>query len=157
MWSYAPPKSREFELWEFRDSHLGVLGQKTIWMWPPWRGAEYTIRGTVVDSPKFEPLWVRGCLWLVITPKMPKLCINHLVLVLCMFMWVAEACQFFLVPSRSSNTPVYPSKVLQAKERALIIYSSIIFSLDSHLNPSRNLRNTSTNLIFYVYVFMLFI
>ncbi len=38
-----------------RDSHLGVQGQKTIWMWPPWRGAEYTIRGKVVASPKSEP------------------------------------------------------------------------------------------------------
>ncbi len=25
-------------------------------------------------------------------------------------MWVSKACQFFLVPSRSSNTPLYPSK-----------------------------------------------
>jgi hypothetical protein len=37
---------------------------------------------------------------------------------LCRSVWVVEACQFFLVPSRSSNTPLYPSKVLQAKERA---------------------------------------
>ncbi len=24
---------------------FGSLGQKAIWMWPPWRGAEYIIRG----------------------------------------------------------------------------------------------------------------
>jgi hypothetical protein len=24
----------ESQLWQFRDSHLGVLGQKVIWMWP---------------------------------------------------------------------------------------------------------------------------
>jgi hypothetical protein len=33
----------------------GLTGQKAIWMWPPWRGAEYTIR-KVVASPKFG-LW----------------------------------------------------------------------------------------------------
>jgi len=34
---------------------LGVSGQKAIWMWAPWRGAEYTIRGKVVASPKSGP------------------------------------------------------------------------------------------------------
>jgi hypothetical protein len=43
--SYGAPKSRESQLGRFRDSHSGVLGQKAIWMWAPWRGAEYTIRG----------------------------------------------------------------------------------------------------------------
>jgi hypothetical protein len=36
--SYGAPKLRE--------------SQKAIWMWVPWRGAEYTIRGKVVASPK---------------------------------------------------------------------------------------------------------
>jgi hypothetical protein len=39
-------------MWEFRDSLLGVPGQKAIWMWPLWRGTKYTIRGKVVASPK---------------------------------------------------------------------------------------------------------
>jgi len=34
---------------------LGVPGQKAIWMWAPWRGAEYNIRGKVVASPKSKP------------------------------------------------------------------------------------------------------
>ncbi len=54
--SYGVPKSRESPLVGFRDSHMGVPGQKAIWMWPPWRVTEYTIRGKVVASPKFE-LW----------------------------------------------------------------------------------------------------
>jgi len=29
--------------------------RKAIWMWAPWRGAEYTIRGKVVTSPKLRP------------------------------------------------------------------------------------------------------
>jgi hypothetical protein len=40
------PSCWNFEIptWEFQD-------KKTIWMWSPWRGAEYTIRGKVVASP----------------------------------------------------------------------------------------------------------
>jgi hypothetical protein len=30
--SYGPPKSRESQLCEFRDSHLGILGQNDIWV-----------------------------------------------------------------------------------------------------------------------------
>jgi len=76
--------------------------------------------------------------WLILAPKMLQLCTNHLVLVLCRSVWVVEACQFFLVPSRSSSTPLYPSKVLRAKECAPTPYSSVVFSLDSHLSPSKN-------------------
>jgi hypothetical protein len=50
------------------------------------------------------------CLWLVLAPKMLQLCTNHFVLVLCRPVWVNKACQLFLVPSRSSSTPFYPSK-----------------------------------------------
>jgi hypothetical protein len=69
------------------------------------------------------------CPWLVLTPKVLQLCINHLVLVLCRSVWVNKTYQLFLVPSRSSSMPLYPSKVLRAKERALTPYSSIIFCL----------------------------
>jgi hypothetical protein len=119
------PQSRESpKLENFgTPSHLGVLGQKAIWMWPSWRGTKYTIRGKVVVSSKFElwwVLWVRVCPWLILAPKVLQLCINHLVLVLCRSVWVIEACQLFLVPFRSSNTPLYPSNVLRARERAPI-------------------------------------
>ncbi len=56
--SYGAPKSHESQLEWFQGSHLGVLWQKAIWMWAPWRGAEYTIRGKVVASPKSRPWWV---------------------------------------------------------------------------------------------------
>jgi hypothetical protein len=32
--------------------------RKAIWMWAPWRGPEYTIRGKVVASPKSRAWWV---------------------------------------------------------------------------------------------------
>jgi hypothetical protein len=46
--TFCASKARESQLWE---SHLGVLGQKTIWMWPSWRAEKYTIKGKVVASP----------------------------------------------------------------------------------------------------------
>jgi hypothetical protein len=49
-----------------------------------------------------------SCLWLVLARKVFQLCTNHFVLVLCRPVRVSEACQFFLVPSRSSNTPPLP-------------------------------------------------
>jgi hypothetical protein len=115
--------------------------KKSFGMWSPWKGAQYTIRGKVAASPKFElwwVLWVRGRLWFVLTPKVLQLCTNHFVLVLCKFAWVIEAYQFFLVPSWNSSKPLYPSKVLRAKENAPTLYSSVVFSLDSHLNPSKS-------------------
>jgi hypothetical protein len=42
---------------------------------------------------------------------------------------VIEACHFFLVPSWSSNTPLYPSIVLRARECAPTPCSSVVFSL----------------------------
>jgi hypothetical protein len=70
-----------------------------------------------------------SCSWLILTPKVLQLCTNYLVLVLCRPVWVSEAYQFFLVPSRSSNTPLYPCKMLRAKERALTPYFPIVFCL----------------------------
>ncbi len=85
--SYRAPKLQGSQLWEFRHSHLGVLGQNAIWMWALWKGTKYTIRGKVVVSPKSKPwwvLWVRVCLWLVLAPKVLKLCTNQLVV------WVVQ-------------------------------------------------------------------
>jgi hypothetical protein len=120
--SYNPARLWEFQPWQFQDSHLGIPGQKVIWMWASWRGIEYTIWGKVGASPESGPwwvLWVRGCSWFVLAPKVLQLCTNHFVLVLCRSVWIVEACQFFLVPSQSSSTPLYPSKVLRTRERAL--------------------------------------
>jgi hypothetical protein len=68
---------------------LGILGQNAIWMWALWKGTKYIIRGKVVASPKSRPwwvLWVRICLWFVLTPKMFQLCTNQLVV----WFWVGS-------------------------------------------------------------------
>jgi hypothetical protein len=36
-----------------------------------------------------------NCPWFVLAPKVLQLCINHLVLVLCKFMWVVNVCHSF--------------------------------------------------------------
>jgi hypothetical protein len=80
--SYGAPKSWESQLWQFRDSHLRILGQKTIWMWASWRGVKYIVRGKVVASPKSGPwwvLWVWVCSWLVLATKMFSQGTNQLV------------------------------------------------------------------------------
>jgi len=68
--------------------------------------------------------------WLVLALKVFQLCTNHFVLVLCKPVWISEACQYFLVPSRSSSMPLYPSKVLWSKERAVTPYSSVVLCLE---------------------------
>jgi len=70
-----------------------------------------------------------NCPWFILAPKVLQLCTNHLVWVLCRFVWVVEACQFFLISSRSSSTPLYPSKVLRVREHVPTPYSSVVFSL----------------------------
>jgi hypothetical protein len=79
-----------------------------------------------------------SCMWFVLAPKVLQPCTNHLLLVLCTFVWVIETCQFFLFPFQSCSMPLYPSKVMRTRERALTPYSSVVFNLDSHLNPSRS-------------------
>jgi hypothetical protein len=72
----------------------------------------------------FSQVWVvvnfvsPSCSWLIIAPKVLQLCTKHLVLVLRKFVWVIKACQLILIPFRSSSIPLYPSKVLQVRERA---------------------------------------
>jgi hypothetical protein len=64
----------------------GLQGQSAIWIWASWKGTKYNIRGKVVASPKFRSwwvLWVWGCPWLVLTPKLLQQCINQLVVWFC--------------------------------------------------------------------------
>jgi hypothetical protein len=86
-----------------------------------------------------------SCPWFVLAPKVLQLCINHFVLILCMSVWVSEVCHFFLVPSRSSNTPFYPFIVLRARECALTPCLPLFLVWDSHLNPSRSWECVKTN------------
>jgi hypothetical protein len=135
----------ESQLWQFQDSHLGVPRQNAIWMGASWRCTKYTVRGKVVVSPSLGHGGSCESELPVARPstKVFQLCTNHLVLVLCRSMWVVEACQFSLVPSRSFSTPLYPSKVLQAKERASTLCSFDVFLLGLTFGVIQGVRSTS--------------
>jgi len=70
--------------------------------------------------PKSGPwwvLWVWIFPWFVLTPKVLKLCTNHLVfgfVQVCVSSWCLS---FFLVPSSSSSTPLYPRSVVHNFEK----------------------------------------
>jgi hypothetical protein len=79
-----------------------------------------------------------SCLWFVLAPKVLQLCTNHFMLVSCRPMWVIEACQFLLVPSRSSSMLLYPSIILRARERPWLLVLLLFSVWDSYLSPSRS-------------------
>jgi hypothetical protein len=111
---------------------LGSPGTKSHLDVGPVERCRVYYKGEGVGFPQVRAVVSLVCLncpWFVLAPKVLQLCTNHFVLVLCKPVWVGKACQFFLVPSQSSSTPLYPSKVLQTKERALTPCSSNVFYL----------------------------
>jgi hypothetical protein len=97
----------------FRNSPSGVPREKSHLDVGPVEGSRVYYKGEGGGFPQVRvmvSLMCSCCPWLVLAPKVLQLCINHLVWVVCRPMWVNKACQLFLVPSWSSNTPLYPSK-----------------------------------------------
>ncbi len=68
------------------------------------------------------------CPWLVLAPRVFQLCINHFMWVICRPVWVSEACQLFLVPSWSSNTPLYPSKCCELGSVLRLLLFPLLFT-----------------------------
>ncbi len=135
--SRGSPNFKNFRtpIWESREKNA-------IWMWASWRGTKYSIRGKVIASPKSKlwwVLWIQVCSWFIQAPKVLQLCTNHLVFGFVQVRVSGWCLSLFLIPSWSSNMPLYPPKVLRAKKRASILCSSVVFNLDSHLNPLRSL------------------
>jgi hypothetical protein len=111
--SYGAPKSRESQLGQFRDSHLGVPEQKIHLDVSLVDKHKVYYKGESGGFPQVRAVVSLVCLccpWFVLAPKVFQLCTNHFVWVLCRPVWMSKACHIFLVPSRSSNTPLYPSK-----------------------------------------------
>jgi hypothetical protein len=113
--SYGAPKLQESKLAGFRDSHFGVLGEKSHLdvgsvashkVYYKGEGGGFPQVGAVVS------LVCPCCPWLILAPRVFQQCTNHFVWVVCRLVWVSEACQLFLVPSRSSNMPLYPQSVV---------------------------------------------
>jgi hypothetical protein len=111
--SYGAPKSRESQLARFRDSYSGILRKKNHLDVGSVASHRVYYKGEGGGYPQIRVvmnLVCPCCLWLVLAPKVLQLCTNHFVWVVCRPVWVSEVCQLFLVPSWSSNTPLYPSK-----------------------------------------------
>jgi hypothetical protein len=87
-----------------KNSHLDVASVESCKVYYKGEGGGFPQVQVVVS------LVCPCCPWLVLAPRVLQLCTNHFVWVVCRPVWVSEACQLFLVPSRSSNTPLYPSK-----------------------------------------------
>jgi hypothetical protein len=87
-----------------KNSHLDVASMESCKVYYKGEGGGFPQVRAVVN------LVCPCCPWLVLAPRVLQLCTNHFVWVVCKPVWVSEACQLFLVPSRSYNTPLYPSK-----------------------------------------------
>jgi hypothetical protein len=87
-----------------KNSHLDVASVESCRVYYKGEGGGFPQVRAVVS------LVCLCCPWLVLAPRVLQLCTNHFVWVVCRHVWVSEACQLFLVPSRSSNTPLYPLK-----------------------------------------------
>jgi hypothetical protein len=87
-----------------KNSHLDIASVESCKVYYKGEGGGFPQVRAVVS------LVSPCCLWLVLAPRVLQLCTNHFVWVVCRPVWMSEACQLFLVPSRSSNTPLYPSK-----------------------------------------------
>jgi hypothetical protein len=108
--SYRVPKSWESHLAQFWDSHSGVLGEKNHLDVGSVASHREYYKGEGGGFPQVQVVVNLACPMAHPSTKVAKLCTNHFVWVVCKPMWVSEACQLFLVPSRNSNTPLYPSK-----------------------------------------------
>jgi hypothetical protein len=133
--SYGVPKSWKSHLARFQDFHLGVPGEKNHLDVGFVANHRVYYKGEGGGFPQVRAmvsLVCSCCPWLILAPKVLQLCTNHFVWVVCRPMWVNEACQLFLVPSRNSNTPLYPSKCceLRSVPRLLLLP---LFSTWTHI------------------------
>ncbi len=148
--SYGVPKSRESQLARFRDSHSGVLGEKSHLDVGHVERCRVYYKGEGGGFPQVRAvvsLVCPCCPWLVQAPKVFQLRTNHLVWVLCRPMWVSEACQLFLVPSQSSSTPLYPLKWCELRSMPQLFLLSL-FSSWTHIWVLQGVGSASRNVLF---------
>jgi hypothetical protein len=133
--NYGPPKLRESQLWEFRGSHLGVLGQNVIWMLVSWPATEYTIRGKVMASLKsgsWWVLWIWVCPSFVLTPKVFQLYTNQLVvgfMQVCVSDWLLVILPSFIPELQHAPLPPKCYKLRNMPQ----LLTLPLFSLQTHI------------------------
>jgi len=108
-----------------KKSHLDVASMESCKVYYKGEGGGFPQVQAVVS------LVCPCCPWLVLTPRVFQLCTNHLVWVVCRPVWVSEACQLFLVPCWSSNTPFYPSKCCELGNVLRLLLLLLLLGLTS--------------------------
>jgi hypothetical protein len=139
--SYGSPKSRESQLWEFRDSPLGIPRQNDIWVLVLWPCTKYTIRGKVMASPKFGPcwvLWICVYVWFVCASRCSNYALTNL-FGLCRSVWVIELLVNRPSPHPGALTHSSTPEMLRSRGRTQFFLFLLSSPLDSQLNPSKNL------------------
>jgi hypothetical protein len=84
--SFGAPKLWESWLAGFRESHAGVLGEKSHFDVGPVERSRVYYKGEGGGFPQVQAvvsLVYSCCLWLVLAPKVLQLCTNHFVWVMC--------------------------------------------------------------------------
>jgi hypothetical protein len=116
---------------------------------PVERCREWYKGGKVVASPKSRPwwvFWVWSCRWFVLTRKMLKLCTNQHVV------WFVQIqvsyLSFFLVPSWSSSTPLYPQSVVSQ----VMCPNSLLFRCFHFKLTFESIKEvgSASNVVFYI-------
>jgi hypothetical protein len=115
-----------------KKSHLDVASVESCRVYYKGEGGGFPQVRAVVS------LVCLCCPWLVLASKVFQLCINHFVWVLCRPVWVSKACQIFLIPSRSSGTPLYPSKCRELGSVPRLLLLPLFSYLGPHLGPLRS-------------------
>jgi hypothetical protein len=113
---------------QFRDSHSGVPGEKSHLDVGSVASHILYYKGEGGGFPQVQDvvnLVCPCCSWFVLASKVLQLCTNHFVWVVCRPVRVNEACQLFLVPSQSSNRPLYPSKCYELGNMPRLLFLSL--------------------------------
>jgi hypothetical protein len=79
------PQSRGSpDSWNFGTPTWESWDKMAIWMWSPWSGAEYSIRGKVLASLKSRPWWVL-CVRVARGSSQYQKCLNYALTTWCWF------------------------------------------------------------------------
>jgi len=130
-------------LGNFETLNLGVLGQNDIWVLALWPGAENIIRGrwwlplNPGHGESCEFVFVHGS---SMYQKCSNYVLTNLLFGLCRSTWISHPLTIRPNPHPGVLAHPFTPKVLWVRERALIFYPSIVFTLDSHFSLSRSLR-----------------
>jgi len=109
-------------------------------MWASWKSTEYIIKGKwwLPQVWAVMSLVSPSCLWFVLTPKVFQLYTNHWMFGFVQVRVSSWCLSFFLVPSQSSSTPLYPQSAAN-QGVCPTPYFFVVFSLNSRLSPLRSL------------------